>query len=116
MSCIACVDVISAYGSTSSHRPSFAAQVDQAVAATSFRAIGSLNAGENAAEDSDSWLEVSPEELDEMLKRSSGRSEGIPVEKQEIGPEEGQALGDLAKKVEAFVGGEGDMEGARFDE
>lgn len=32
------------------------------------------------------------------------------------GDERGQALSDLAKKVESFVGGKGDMEGARFAE
>ena len=32
------------------------------------------------------------------------------------GDERGQALSDLAKKVEDFVGGKGDMDGARFAE
>jgi len=32
------------------------------------------------------------------------------------GDERGQALSDLAKKVESFVGGKGELEGATFAE
>jgi hypothetical protein len=38
------------------------------------------------------------------------------TEGQEAPKEDGLALQDLAKKVEAFVGGTGDMSGARFAE
>lgn len=73
-------------------------------------------------EDSDSWLEVSPDELDGMMMRASGRTANDASEKAaqdqkvEIGDEHGLALQDLAKKVQEFVGGEGDVQGARFAE
>ncbi len=56
------------------------------------------------------------------MMKASGRSasaskgdaeEGKPIE---LGEEHGQALQDLAQKVERFVGGQGDIEGARFEE
>ena len=70
-------------------------------------------------EDTDKWLEISPEELDEMLARSAAPARG--GDDQSMGTEgmdteDGKALGDLAKKVEEFVGGQGDMQGARFVE
>jgi len=57
-----------------------------------------------------------------MMARTSGRNgppaNGTSEEKQpaELGHEQGEALQDLAKKVEQFVGGQGDVEGARFEE
>lgn len=51
-----------------------------------------------------------------MLRRTSGRAESGGGEKQELGGEDGQAMGDLARKVQEFVGGQGDIEGARFVE
>ena len=65
---------------------------------------------------------VAPDELDGMMMRASGRNpsavsdqggEKLPAE---LGEEHGQALQDLARKVEQFVGGQGDVEGARFAE
>lgn len=55
-----------------------------------------------------------------MLAARSGTSTGgtqkdASGETQE-GDERGQALSDLARKVEDFVGGKGDMDGARFAE
>lgn len=56
------------------------------------------------------------------MNRASGHagpsSERImEVKKQaEPGEEHGRSLQDLAKKVESFVGGEGDLQGARFEE
>lgn len=76
-----------------------------------------MQASTDAPEDSDSWLEVSPDELDGMMQRASGQTGGAAsAEKVQLANEDGQALGDLAKKVEEFVGGQGDMEGARFIE
>jgi hypothetical protein len=105
--------------STASQRPSFANQVDAAIEKSSARSLPTVSA--DTPEDDESWLEVSPDELDGMLQRASGKpaqnadakSEGKKVE---LGEEHGKALGDLAKKVEAFVGGQGDLEGARFAE
>jgi hypothetical protein len=73
-------------------------------------------------EDDVAWLEVSPDDLDAMLLKASGGSGG-PTEGKSGGEEDASLaedgehpLRDLAKKVEAFVGGQGDMEGARFAE
>ncbi|WWD22408.1 hypothetical protein CI109_106899 [Kwoniella shandongensis] len=102
---------------TASQRPSFAFLVDCAVQSASDLPADSLSVDPSAEEDSESWLEVSPDELDGMMMRASGRA---PAETQttdgkvELGEEHGQALQDLAKKVEEFVGGQGDIEGARF--
>ena len=78
--------------------------------------MNALALSSDAPEDSDSWLEVSPDELDGMMQRASGAGGSAPGEKVELGDEHGQALGDLAKQVEEFVGGQGDVEGARFVE
>lgn len=66
-------------------------------------------------------MEVSPDELDGMMMRASGQAQGQQKgndssSQLDIGDEHGKALGDLAKKVEEFVGGQGDLQGARFEE
>lgn len=78
--------------------------------------MGSLAAGPNAPEDSDEWLEVDPDELDAMLLRSAGGRQATAGGPMQMTEEHGKALQDLAAKVQDFVGGEGDMEGARFAE
>jgi hypothetical protein len=79
-----------------------------------------LEAGPSYKEDDDSWLEVSPDDVDALLAERSGRpstrSDGAQVEEVEEGDERGQALSELAKKVESFVGGKGDVDGATFAE
>jgi hypothetical protein len=79
-----------------------------------------LEAGPSYKEDDDSWLEVSPDDVDALLAERSGRpslrSDGAQVEEVGEGDERGQALSDLAKKVESFVGGKGDVDGATFAE
>lgn len=60
---------------------------------------------------------MSPDELDGMLMRSSGQAPRKQEQpKAELGDESGEALRDLAQKVQDFVGGEGDAQGARFEE
>lgn len=96
--------------------------MDNAVASASSASLSALQASPSSAEDSDSWLEVSPDELDGMMMRASGRdgstAKGDDQDRKpaELGEEHGEALQDLAKKVEQFVGGQGDEEGARFEE
>ena len=69
----------------------------------------------DAPEDSESWLEVDPQELDAMLAKTSGRpAQRDPDGDLEVDGEDGEALQDLARKVEDFVGGQGDLQGARF--
>ena len=105
--------------SASAARPSFAYLVDHAVEEAASLPGSVLQPPSDFVEDSDSWLEVSPDELDSMMQRASGVSQaaqGGSGEKVELGEEHGEALGDLAKKVQEFVGGQGDIEGARFVE
>lgn len=78
-------------------------------------------------EDPDDWLTVNAEDLDRALQASM--SQHAPRTSHEIGidpdseneerdPNHAQVakLRDLAKKVDAFVAGKGDVEGAMFDE
>ncbi|OCF36141.1 hypothetical protein I317_01022 [Kwoniella heveanensis CBS 569] len=102
---------------TASQRPSFAYLVDAALSSTSHISPDSLSASPDDPEDSDNWLEVAPEDLDDMLIRSMGRanqSQGDSQEALKMGEEDGKALHDLAQKVQEFVGGQGDMTAARF--
>ncbi|WVQ80382.1 hypothetical protein IAT38_002487 [Cryptococcus sp. DSM 104549] len=103
---------------TAAQRPSFAYLVDSAIASSTLTPE-QLAAPPDAQEDPEDWLEISPDELDDMMLRASGRGAasaqgGGEEGKRELGEEDGQALQDLAKKVEEFVGGQGDLEGARF--
>lgn len=77
-------------------------------------------------EDSESWLEISPDELDGLLSRS-GQTAAHPsaVNRDAANDEAGKdddadaqakTLSNLAKKVGAFVEGQGDLDGARFEE
>lgn len=91
--------------------------MDQALTASASTDTTTLQVSADTTEDSHSWLEVSPDELDGMMQRASGQMGGAEsAEKVQLANEDGQALGDLAKKVEEFIGGQGDMEGARFIE
>ena len=95
--------------------------MDQAIQHADATPILELEVSADALEDSDSWLEVSPDELDGMLLRASGKGQNEEAAegetaKMDLGAEHGQALQDLAKKVEQFVGGQGDIEGAKFAE
>lgn len=86
--------------------------------------LDQLAVSENAPEDNDDWLQISPDELDSMMlhasgqaKRSDKQDKGQGKKKDvELTEEDGRALGDLAKKVQEFVGGQGDLQGARFVE
>lgn len=54
-----------------------------------------------------------------LAARSGGpptADQGETKDDARVDDERGQALSDLAKKVEHFVGGKGDLEGARFAE
>lgn len=81
-----------------------------------------MEAGPSYKEDDESWLEVSPDDVDALLAERSGRGgkesdeAGPTLEEMTEGDERGQALSELAKKVESFVGGKGELEGATFAE
>ena len=119
------ISVVAQYELTCSsapERPAFAFQVDQAIS-NSTASTSDLEAGPSYKEDDESWLEVSPDDVDALLAERSGRSTGMEtgetgptVEEMTEGDERGQALSDLAKKVESFVGGKGNVDGATFAE
>lgn len=106
---------VEARSSDSASRPSFAAQVDAALAKTEHLepAAYTVNKVDADKEDDDGWLAVDPHELDALMAKAAG---GSSSNQAKVGEEDGKALADLAKKMEAFVGGEGDLGGARFAE
>lgn len=60
---------------------------------------------------------VDPAEIDAMLRKGAGHKPAAPADgKPELGEEDGKALQDLAAKVQEFIGGQGDLDGARFAE
>lgn len=82
-------------------------------------------------EDNDDWLTIDGQEFDKSLETSfagaTGNAKGSdamdvdPLNKTEsledrLASEQAKKLKELATKVENFVEGEGDMEGARFEE
>lgn len=79
-------------------------------------------------EDPDDWLNVDASGFDEMLEKTMGGSKGkgkatdamdvdVPEDDEDrVAKAQAERLRDLAKKVEQFVEGEGDLEGARFAE
>lgn len=79
-------------------------------------------------EDDDSWLSVDIGNFEEMLQQTMGRTSTVtdhdamdvdPPEHSEedrIASEQAVRLKDLASRVEKFVEGEGDIEGAKFEE
>ncbi|GLB36447.1 putative SGT1-domain-containing protein [Lyophyllum shimeji] len=105
-------------------RPSFASQVNAAVWDTSQPlSIPPIE------EDPDDWLNIDAQNFDAMLEQTMGKSkstssaDAMDVDKpqDEISAEDRLAstqaakLKELAAKVESFVEGEGDIEGARIE-
>lgn len=82
--------------------------------------VAQLAVPETYKEDSEAWLEVSPDELDGLLSRSGEAKAAAPALESQGEDAEAQAqaasLSELAKKVGQFVEGKGDLEGARFEE
>ena len=85
-------------------------------------------------EDSDDWLNVNADSFDAMLEERMGKPlqqkdpDAMDVDQKDsqaaqqkfmedkVANDEAKKLQDLANKVENFVEGEGDLEGARFEE
>ena len=124
---------------SNANRQSFAAAVVDAItAATVAASDASVSLNFDEGEDSDGWLNIDEDMLNGMLVRGSGSSwesklgpsqnsniEALSPEnggteedggEDAITTEQADRLKKLAGKVEAFVEGEGDLEGARFDE
>ncbi|KAJ2928898.1 hypothetical protein H1R20_g8201, partial [Candolleomyces eurysporus] len=107
----------------SATRQSFARQVDSAIAN-----VGELPPQEALVEDSDAWLNINEADFDFMLARNQGKAqksnqgakgEQMDVDNQtedDLAAFQAGQLKDLASKVEDFIEGEGDIEGARFED
>jgi ribonuclease I len=81
-------------------------------------------------EDADDWLNIDPQDFENMLQASlpASRRDADPAAMDVDNPEPAESaedrlaseqaskLKELAEKVEGFVEGEGDLEGARFEE
>lgn len=75
-------------------------------------------------EDPDDWMNVDAANFDDMLERarSQPQSQGMNVDSTSaeaedmVAKEQTNKLQDLAAKVQKFVKGEGDVEGARFED
>ncbi|KAH7927363.1 SGT1-domain-containing protein [Leucogyrophana mollusca] len=109
-------------------RPSFAALVNAAISS----APATLQGSGQEAEDSEDWMTVDAQSFDDMLEKtmhpSSGQkqsdSQAMDIDdvsgendaEDRLANEQAAKLQDLAKKVEQFVEGEGDVEGARFED
>ena len=105
-------------------RPSFASQVNIAVSQ-----VPSLPDVPDQ-EDNDEWLNIDVQDFDETLEKTMGTSkakahkfpDGMDVDDEKtnaedrLGSAQAAKLKELAAKVEKFVEGEGDIEGARFEE
>lgn len=105
-------------------RPSFAALFNVALS----RAPETLSDADLVqTEDSDVWMSVDANDFDEVLERAMRASsstvqthametDGEGGEEDRVAKEQTNKLRDLAAKVERFVEGKGDIEGARFEE
>ncbi|KAI4520500.1 SGT1-domain-containing protein [Schizophyllum commune Loenen D] len=112
-------------------RQSFAEQVQAALEATPEGTVPSTD----VPEDSDDWLNVNADSFDAMLEERMGKpsQQTKDPDAMDVDPKDGQVaqqkvmedkvandeakkLQDLANKVENFVEGEGDLEGARFED
>ncbi|CAE6530309.1 unnamed protein product [Rhizoctonia solani] len=98
---------------TDTSRPSFAAQVEEAVKLSSGNPLSSPD-----EEDSLEWLQIDENTLDGMLKQKFNRKgAGQSGDDDDMhAQEQATKLQELAKKVEGFVEGRGELEGARFED
>ncbi|KAJ7785945.1 SGT1 protein-domain-containing protein [Mycena metata] len=103
-------------------RPSFASLVAAAISRIPADGLPSANVDE----DSDQWLNVDAQDFENMLETTMGTSrqqnamEVDPNEEESaedrLASEQASRLQNLASKVEEFVEGEGDLDGARFED
>ncbi|KAG5654046.1 hypothetical protein H0H81_008062 [Sphagnurus paluster] len=106
-------------------RPSFAFQVQSAISDYSLNPVSVP--GEE--EDSDDWLNVDSHDFEAMLEQTMGNSKNTQTDAMDpnhptsevtvedrLASEQAAKLKELAAKVENFVEGQGDLDGARFDD
>ncbi|KAG8900124.1 hypothetical protein FRB99_006220 [Tulasnella sp. 403] len=108
------------------NRPSFTAMVDEAISlATPYKDSVLSSSTVDVEEDSDQWMTVTPEELERTLESGRQASSAMDLDtpnNAKLGNEDAEAqrqaekLGSLAEKVNKFVRGKGDIEGALFEE
>jgi hypothetical protein len=110
--------------SSSASRPSFSSQVNLAISQ-----ISTLPYVPDQ-EDGDEWLNIDAQDFDEILEKTMGSSKAeaqrqtnsMDVDEPKAEAEDRLAsaqaakLKELATKVEQFVEGDADIEGARFEE
>lgn len=86
------------------------------------RTAGDIDFSTCPEEEPDNWLDVDSGNLDNLLKNTvSGQSAGtdamdVDQKEEQVAQEQASKLKSLAQKVEEFVEGEGDLEGALFKE
>ncbi|KAF7784710.1 transcriptional regulator family: SGT1 [Agaricus bisporus var. burnettii] len=108
---------------SSSHRQSFASQVSLAISESA--SVGDPGLQE---EDDETWLNIDAEEFENKMERALGQGDKLAQgsemdvdrpdvsEEDRVASEQATRLKDLASKVEQFVEGEGDIEGALFED
>ena len=109
-----------------SSRQSFSSLVSTAIS----RVPDTLQDETGEEEDSDDWMNVDADDVEDVLAQRMGISKDVSVENAHTNAqlrdegtaedrgahEQASRLRNLAQKVEEFVEGEGDMEGAMFKE
>ncbi|KAG9124570.1 hypothetical protein FRC07_011088 [Ceratobasidium sp. 392] len=97
-------------------RPSFAAQIETALRTSPEPFAPPATLHDDPAE----WLNVDESTFDSMLEqrfnRNSTTQQSDLDAEDKLAQEQATRLQELAKKVEGFVEGKGDLEGARFDD
>ena len=98
-------------------RPSFASKANAAL-----KAAGDIDFSRCPEEEPDNWLDIDAENFDSMLQdMTPGRPDGteamdVDQKEEQLAQDQASKLKSLARKVEEFVEGEGDLEGARLEE
>ncbi|KAF9786137.1 SGT1 protein-domain-containing protein, partial [Thelephora terrestris] len=96
-------------------RPSFASKMNAAL-----KAAGDIDFSKCPEEGSDNWLDVGAEDFN-LQNMEPGRSSGVDTmgvdrKEEELVQDQALKLKSLAQKIEKFVEGEGDLDGALFDD
>jgi hypothetical protein len=84
------------------------------------KAAGDIDFSKCPEEGSDNWLDVGAEDFN-LQNMEPGRSSGVDTmgvdrKEEELAQDQALKLKSLAQKIEKFVEGEGDLDGALFDE
>jgi len=98
-------------------RPSFASKTNAAL-----KAADDIDSSTCPEEEPDNWLDIDAENFDSMLQDiAPGQPDGteemdVDQKDERLAQDQASKLKSLARKVEEFVDGEGDLEGARIEE